>query len=85
VIINGVFSNFFECRRGVRKGDHLSTLLFILAAEGLNKLIQQTIKGNHIKGLVSILPNGSSLVNLQYADDTIIFLQANKVMVEKIK
>jgi hypothetical protein len=64
VIINGVPSNFFECRRGVRQGDPLSPLLFILAAEGLNKLIQQAIKGNHIKGLGPVFPNGYSIVNL---------------------
>jgi hypothetical protein len=64
VIINGVSSNFFKCHRGVRQGDHLSPFLFILVAEGLNKLIQQVIKSNHIKGLGSILPNGSSLINL---------------------
>jgi Reverse transcriptase (RNA-dependent DNA polymerase) len=85
VIINGVFSNFFECRRGVRQGGSLSPLLFILAAEGLHKLIQQAIKGNHIKGLGLVLPNGFFLVNLKYVDDTIIFIQANRVMVEKIK
>jgi hypothetical protein len=64
VIINGGPSNSFEYRRGVRQGDPLSPLLFILAAEGLNKLIQQAIKDNHIKGLDPILPNGYSIVNL---------------------
>jgi Reverse transcriptase (RNA-dependent DNA polymerase) len=85
VIINGVSSNFFECRRRVRQCDPLSSLLFILPAERLHKLIQQAIKGNQIKGLGPVLSNDFGLVNLQYVDDTIIFLQANRFMVEKIK
>jgi hypothetical protein len=64
VISNGVLSNFFECRRGFRQGDHFPPLLFILAAEGLNKLIQQIIKDNHIKGSGPILPNEYSIINL---------------------
>jgi hypothetical protein len=39
VLLNGVPSKFFKCRRGVRQGDPLSPLLFVLAAKLLQVLI----------------------------------------------
>jgi hypothetical protein len=33
VLLNGVPGKFFKCKRGVRQGDPLFSLLFVLAAE----------------------------------------------------
>jgi hypothetical protein len=39
VLVNGELTKYFECR--VHQGDPLSPYLFILTANGLNKMIQK--------------------------------------------
>lgn len=53
----------------------LSPLLFILIADGLNSILQKLKEKEEIEGLAGA-PN-MSFVNLQYADDTLIFGQGN--------
>jgi hypothetical protein len=72
-----ILNNYFEYRWGVRQYDHLFSYLFILLAEGLNKLLSRTMLSNHIKGLDLISPFGHQVLNLQYADDMLIFLHAD--------
>jgi Reverse transcriptase (RNA-dependent DNA polymerase) len=69
----------------VRQGDHLSPYLFILVADGLNKMIHKSIRAGHLKGLGPSDNSHEKIVNLQYADDTLIFLKANAKMVENLK
>jgi hypothetical protein len=40
---------------------------------------------DHIKGLGPVLLSVYQVLNLQYADDIIIFLHADKLMLEKLK
>ena len=64
VINNGVSSDFFTLKRGVRQGDPLSPYLFIIAVETLATAIRQneTIK--------SITIGTEETKLLQFADDT---------------
>jgi Reverse transcriptase (RNA-dependent DNA polymerase) len=48
VLVNGKLTDYFECRWGVRQGDHLSPYLFILVAVRLNKMIQRGVFHNHL-------------------------------------
>lgn len=50
MLLNGVPGKAFECRRGVRHGDTLSPLLFVLASD----LLQCIINKAHKQGLLSM-------------------------------
>jgi hypothetical protein len=56
-----------------------------LAADGLNKMIQQGVSHNHLVGLGSVIRDSFKVINLQYADNTLLFLKANVRMVENLK
>ena len=68
VIINGTLSNAFCLGRGVRQGDPLSMLLYVLTLEPLLECIRQDtdIDGIHT-------PNGKTQKLLAFADDTNFF------------
>jgi hypothetical protein len=76
VLINGVPGINFKCRRGVRQGDPLSPLLFVLGAE----LLQYVINDLKDRGLLKlpILVNQTDFPIVQYADDTILVLEADQ-------
>jgi hypothetical protein len=40
VIVNGAPSSFFDSSRGLRQGDHLSPLLFLLIMEVLSRMLR---------------------------------------------
>jgi hypothetical protein len=71
--INGEAGGFFNTHKGLRQGDHLSPLLFNLVSDALATMIDNAKLAGKIKGLVPNLIEGG-LTHLQYADDTIIFL-----------
>lgn len=61
------------CWRVLRQRDPLSSLLFVIIVDGLYKMMENSKK----TGLLSNLPGSSSgtPLNLQYADNTLIFSQ----------
>jgi hypothetical protein len=57
VLLNGVPGKTFHCRRGVRQGDPLSPLLFILAADLLQSIINSAVQN----GILNLpLPRGGN-------------------------
>jgi retron-type reverse transcriptase len=75
VLLNGVLGKIFKCKRGVRQGDPLSPLLFVLAAELLQILINRGAQMNLLIKPISQPTDDFPIV--QYADDTLMLLQAD--------
>jgi hypothetical protein len=75
VLLNGVPGRRFHCRRGVRQGDPLFPFLFVLAANLLQSIINKAKDYGIIK-LPIPLSCGSDFPIIQYADDTILILEA---------
>ena len=69
VLNNGFTTDIFFAKRGVRQGDPLSPLLFILALETLVCQIQEN---KNIKGF---LINGKEIKTILFADDMTCFLR----------
>ena len=76
VLVNGVPGKDFICKRGVRQGDPLSPLLFVLAAD----LLQSIVNKAYQQELFQLpIPNRDvqNFPIIQYADDTLLFLQVD--------
>jgi hypothetical protein len=76
VLLNGVPGKKFYCKRGVRQGDPLSPLLFVLAADFLQSLLNKAMAPNIISPPLHC-PACSDFPVIQYADDTLVILKAD--------
>jgi len=77
VLLNGVPGKSFKCKRGVRQGDPLSPLLFVLVADLLQSVLN---KAKDIIGLLNLpipLNSCTDFPVIQYADDTLIILEGD--------
>ena len=75
--INDVNSGFFIAGRGVRQGDPISPLLFNFTADVFTKMLIKAANGGLITGLLHGF-NRTGVVSMQYADDTLLFLQNDR-------
>ena len=75
MLLNGVPSKFVKCKRGVCQGDPLSSLLFVLATKLLQILVNRASAMNLLQLHVP-QPSGDFPI-IQYADDTLMLLQAD--------
>ncbi|GAU22999.1 hypothetical protein TSUD_98280 [Trifolium subterraneum] len=72
VLVNGSPTDEFPLERGLRQGDPLSPFMFLLAAEGLNVMMQAMIQSSLFTGY-SIGTKLPTLVSHhQFADDTLL-------------
>lgn len=76
VLLNGVLGKRFHCKRGVRQGDPLSPLLFVLAADFLQVLINKA-KNMGLLNLLIPMQEDTNFPMVQYADDTLIIMEGD--------
>jgi hypothetical protein len=76
VLLNGVLGRTFHCKRGVRQGDPLSPLLFVLAADFLQVLVNRA-KDMGLLRLPLPIQADSDFPIVQYADDTLIIMEGD--------
>jgi hypothetical protein len=79
ILINGSPEGFFGSTRGIRQGDPLSPLLFVLITEALSRMMTRAGEEGLVSGFqVGSLDNSLlKISHLLFADDTLIFSDAN--------
>ncbi|RVX18307.1 LINE-1 reverse transcriptase-like [Vitis vinifera] len=86
ILVNGVPAGFFPSTRGLRQEDPLSPYLFVMGMEILDVLIRRAVEGGYLTGC-NIRGGSRSSLNIShlfFADDTIVFCEANKDQVSHL-
>ena len=76
ILLNGIPGKEFKCKRGVRQGDPISPLLFVLVTDLLQSLINKAWSEGPINLPIN-QPASENFRVIQYAVDTLIALLAN--------
>jgi hypothetical protein len=82
--INDEIGPYFQTKRGLRQGDPMSPILFNIMADMLALLINRAKADSQIKGVLPHLVD-DDLSILQYADDTIIFIDHDPEQAKNLK
>lgn len=72
IMLNGIPIEAFNPSRGLRQGDPLSPFLFILAVDGLGRLIKARVNSRQLKGL-RLWGEELQLTHQQFVDDVMMY------------
>jgi hypothetical protein len=77
VLINGILADFFRSSRGVRQGDPLPPLLFVVVMEAFNRMMNVAVERELLTGFLvgSQHSEAMEVSYLLFADDTLIFCE----------
>ncbi|XP_062193487.1 uncharacterized protein LOC133896859 [Phragmites australis] len=74
VKVNNDIGRYFQTKKGLRQGDPISPILFNIVVDMLAVLIGRAKDAGQIRGVVPhLIDDGLSI--LQYADDTVLFME----------
>jgi hypothetical protein len=83
ILLNGVPGKQFECRRGVRQGDPISPLFYLFGSDLLQSAVNELV---HLGKLSRpIETNDMDFPIVQYADDTLLIVPADKDQLQALK
>lgn len=82
--MNNENSGFFKPGKVLRHGDPLSPVLFNLVADVFSRMLMKAAIQNLISSLLPQVIDGG-VVSLQYADDTLLFLEDNIEKAQTLK
>ena len=82
--VNDILGHYFQPKKGLRQGDPLSPILFNLVADMLATLIGRAKSDGRFQGVIPhLVDDGLSI--LQYADDTILFMDHDLLQAKDLK
>ena len=84
ILWNGSKTEKFNPSRGLRQGDPISPYLFVICMEKLARLIQDQMNKEAWKP-IRLNANGPLISHLFFADDLVLFAEANMNQVKIIK
>lgn len=82
VKVNGVGYGFFHGKRGLRQGDPISTLIFVLVMEYFTRVLSRMSKVPDFRFYP--MCKGHQLTHLTFADDLVIFCKGTEALVQRI-
>ncbi|XP_026384252.1 uncharacterized protein LOC113279804 [Papaver somniferum] len=82
VLVNGGPCGFFKVGRGLRQGDTLYPILFVIAEEVLSRNITKMVQEVTIRSMVN--RNGCKPSHLLFADDIFVFCNGHKKSLEQL-
>jgi hypothetical protein len=87
ILVNGTPSGFFNSSSGLRQGDLLSPLLFVVVMEAWSRMLTATLdQGNLTEFSVGAKESEALVVNhLLFADDTMIFCGAQEEQIRHLR
>ena len=87
VFINGTPKDFFDSSRGVRQGDPLSSLLFVVVMEVFSRMMNVAVERELLKGFsVGSRPSEAMDVShLLFVDDALIFCESKVEQIQHLR